>query len=136
MSNENPLSVFGQLQRAADMKRKAIRNLHIELGYASPQEFIADYMLANQDSATPLVSAKHAAVSPQVSLGASKQLPLVAKGTGKGRRVTKETRQAIAKDLKAGVVGSSLSAKYGVSYNIVHAVKTELGMVKATKRSR
>jgi hypothetical protein len=113
-------NLLEQIKAAENAKLRALASLHTELGYSSPQD-LADAIVRAGSSRG--VSATPAA---RPASGNSR----------KGRRIPDSTRQAIASALKGGEVGSGLAAKFGVSYNIVHAIKQELGMVKATKRSK
>lgn len=111
-----------QIKAAENAKLRALASLHTELGYSSAQA-LADAILRASGGGGAVRGSAPAKVA----------------GSGnsrKGRRIPDTTRQAIASALKAGEVGSGLSAKFGVSYNIIHAIKQELGMVKATKRSK
>jgi len=120
------MNLIEQIQHANAAKLRALSGLHRELGYGSPQA-LADAIL--RSVAAP--SSKPATTGlAKVVLGPKPG------NARKGHRVPDETRKAIAAALKAGEVGSGLAAKFGVSYNIVHAIKGELGMVQPHKRSR
>jgi hypothetical protein len=112
-----------QIKAAENAKLRALASLHTELGYSSAQA-LADAILRASSGGGAVV--RGSATAKIAGSGNSR----------KGRRIPDTTRQAIAAALKAGEVGSGLSAKFGVSYNIIHAIKQELGMVKATKRSK
>jgi hypothetical protein len=115
------MSILDQIKAAESAKQRALASLHLELGYASPQA-LAD-----------------AIVRSTAAAGSKPGAPIARSGSGnsrKGRKIPEATRQAIASALKSGEVGACLAAKFGVSYNIIHAIKQELGMVKATKRSK
>lgn len=106
------------IQNAEAAKREALSKLHIELGFDSPQALTEAITAAV--GTTPKTSSK----------------PAPNGNSRKGRKVPQATLDAIKAALQAGEVGSSLPAKFGVSYNIVHAVKTKMGLVTPTKRSK
>lgn len=114
-----------QIKAAENAKLRALASLHTELGYSSAQA-LADAILRASSGGGGGAVVRGSATAKIAGSGNSR----------KGRRIPDTTRQAIAAALKAGEVGSGLSAKFGVSYNIIHAIKQELGMVKATKRSK
>jgi hypothetical protein len=115
-------SILDQIKAAENAKQRALASLHTELGYGSAQA-LAEAILRSSGSAA--VSSPRGPVAPKAS-GNSR----------KGRRIPDSTRQAIASALQSGEVGAGLAGKFGVSYNIIHAIKQELGMVKPTKRSK
>lgn len=123
------MNAIEAIQQAESRKNAALAKLHTELGYGSARELAEAIMLSiaapnGRPTATGVL--KLAKVVFGTKPGDSR----------KGRRVPDAKRNAIAAALKAGEVGSSLSAKFGVSYNIVHAIKKELGMVTPNKRTR
>jgi hypothetical protein len=115
-------SILDQIKTAENAKQRALALLHTELGYGSAQA-LAEAIL--RSSGAVAASGPRGVAAPKPS-GNSR----------KGRRIPDSTRQAIASALQSGEVGTSLAGKFGVSYNIVHAIKQELGMVKPTKRSK
>jgi hypothetical protein len=113
-------SVLDQIRAAEAAKRQAISVLHVELGYALAKE-LADAILS-------------AAKSGGVPNSGTTKAASRKKGGGRGRRVPDSVRTAIVAALKAGETASHLPEKFGVSYNVVHALKKEIGMV--TSRGR
>jgi hypothetical protein len=131
-------NIIDQIKNAEAAKRKALSGLHKELGYSSAQA-LADAIL--QADSSGLARFPRAAKSSGAAKtngaakadGAATEAPAK---SGRGRRVPDETRKAIAEALKSGEVGAQLTKKYGVSYNIVHEIKTSLGMVRRAGRAR
>src|SRR6187399_1854697 len=107
------------IKQANANKNTALAQLHTELGYGSASD-LADAIL--RATAIPGAFANGGKAGQHVAL-------VVAPGhSRKGRRIPDEKRKQIAAALKAGETGYHLAAKFGVSYNIIHAIKHELGM--------
>lgn len=117
------MNAIEAIQRANSDKSAALAKLHTQLGYGSANDLASAILRASSASvnATPAKSVKSSAP--------------IATPSRRGRRIPDGTREKIATALKAGETGYHLAAKFGVSYNIVHAVKAELGMVRPNKRT-
>jgi hypothetical protein len=112
-----------QIKAAEASKLQALAGLHLELGYGSAQDLAAAIISATANTAIPARKAQ--ASSP------------VASGDGrKGKRISDSVRAQISAALKAGETASGLPEKFGVSYNIVHELKKQLGMVTARSKSK
>lgn len=125
------MTAIEAIKQADAAKQKALATLHVELGYESAQDLARDIMQS--------IATENGRVTPRGVVKLAKVVLGDRPASGnarKGRRVPDETRKAIAAALKAGRVASSLPAHFGVSYNIVHAIKTELGMTTPRKRGR
>jgi hypothetical protein len=108
-----------QIKAANLAKQRALSTLHVELGYANAQA-LASAILASSGGQAQARAVRGPEAAPATN-GNSR----------KGRRVADSVRKAIADALKAGETATKLPNKFGVSYNIVFAIKKDLGMVTA-----
>lgn len=114
-----PNDVFSRIIAAEEAKKKALRGLHRELGYPSAQAL-----------AEAILGAAEASPSPPSKSAKAPKAPTARRGGGRGRRISEEVRSGIVAALEAGEPGNQLTAKFGVSYGVIHAIKTKLGLVK------
>jgi hypothetical protein len=117
-----------QIKIAESAKLKALSGLHAELGYPSAQA-LANAILGAAGAAGAV---KKTTGSPSASTSSEPKRS----GGGRGRRVPDSIRAAIKSALKAGETAAGLPDKFGVSYNIIHALKKEIGMVTARSKSK
>ncbi|HEX2732852.1 MAG TPA: hypothetical protein VHM70_14685 [Polyangiaceae bacterium] len=111
-----------RIRNAELEKQRALAGLHQELGYRSAQDLAQAILDAGR---------AHGGPSPSKASASAPAAPAASGNSRKGRRVPDATRKAIADALKNGETAALLPKKFGVSYNIVHAIKQTLGMVTA-----
>jgi undecaprenyl pyrophosphate synthase len=135
--------IISKIQAADQAKKKALRGLHTALGYSTAQALAEAILDAASDTAP--VERKSSAVSKAPVEGESKTQKQSAAdrakaiSAGKRPRLTEETKQAIAAALQAGQAGNALTTQFGVSYGVIHQIKSKLGLVtkkKASKKKR
>lgn len=115
-----------QLKQAEALRRAALANLHLELGYPTAQALAGAIL-----DAAGGTRAK-ATVAPPASTPRPKSRP-TAGGSKRGRRLPPETRQKIMEALKSGRPGTHVMREFGISYPTVHLMKQKLGLVNARK---
>lgn len=125
--------VLSKIIAAEEAKKKALRGLHRELGYASAQA-LAEAIL--EASASDTASMPKAPKRANAAKGAKAPKAKSGKGAGRGRRIADEVRTGIIAALEAGEPGNQLTSKFGVSYGVIHAIKTSLGLVKKQSRGK
>lgn len=108
-------SLATQLRSLVEAQNKLLSQLHVELGYDSP-EALAQALL--QAGGTPEPSRRPA------------------KSRSKRARISEATRTAIRAALKKGERGVEVVRRFKISYPTVHAIKSELGLVKSRPKSR
>jgi hypothetical protein len=118
--------IIASIKAAEQAKRKALRELHKVLGYPSAKA-LAEALLEAAD-VTVTAGTKTQASPVKVSAEPA--------ATGKRPRISEETKKAIGDALKAGETGNRLTEQFGVSYGVVHEIKTKLGLVKKKKTSK
>lgn len=118
--------IISKIKAADQAKKKALRGLHKELGYPTAQS-LADAILEAAEAAASTESKPRASATPSTKAPS---------GAGKRPRISEETKQGIADALTAGEPGNQLTKKFGVSYGIIHEIKTRLGLVKKKKASK
>lgn len=119
--------IISKIKAADQAKRRALRELHKELGYPTAKA-LAEAILEAAEA-----SASAAAKQPKPALPTDSVRTVA---PGKRPRITAETKQAIGDALKAGEPGNQLTKRFGVSYGIVHQIKTKLGLVTKKKASK
>lgn len=124
--------IISTIKAADQAKKQALRELHTALGYASPAD-LANAILEAAASKSP-VAAKAPASGPKPVSSAAERLKATA--AGKRPRISEETKRAIAEALKAGEPGNSLTEKFGVSYGVIHQIKTKEGLVSKTRAGK
>jgi hypothetical protein len=124
--------IISKIKAADQAKKNALRGLHKELGYPTAQ--------ALADAIVEAAEAPPAPKQPKASAGSSagnSAGTTVKKASGSKRpRISEETKQAIGEALKAGEPGNQLTTRFGVSYGIIHQIKTKLGLVSKKKASK
>ncbi len=132
------MNAIETIKQANATRRKALANLHTELGFESPQALahaIAESAGVVIGRAIRPISrgavVAYAAPGPSFTVDDIKDRPSV---RGSGKRLSTKERQAIIRDLKAGVTGTECQRKHGVSYPTVHEIKKSLGLATARPR--
>jgi hypothetical protein len=127
-SNQMENDIISKIKAADQAKKNALRGLHKELGYPTAQALADAIVEAAQASSSTAAAAKQ----PKAPATTTAKR---ASGT-KRPRISEETKQAIGEALKAGEPGNQLTTRFGVSYGIIHQIKTKLGLVSKKKASK
>lgn len=120
--------IISKIKAADQAKKNALRGLHKELGYPTAQ--------ALADAIVEAAEAPPAPKQPKASAGNSAGTTVKKASGSKRPRISEETKQAIGEALKAGEPGNQLTTRFGVSYGIIHQIKTKLGLVSKKKASK
>lgn len=126
-SDQMENDIISKIKAADQAKKNALRGLHKELGYPSAQA-LADAIIEAAQASSSTAAAKQ----PKAPASTTAKR---ASGT-KRPRISEETKQAIGEALKAGEPGNQLTTRFGVSYGIIHQIKTKLGLVSKKKASK
>jgi hypothetical protein len=124
--------IISTIKAADQAKKNALRELHKALGYATPKA-LAEAILEAANITAP-VERKPSAEDKKPPSSAAERVQATAEG--KRPRISDETKREIGDALRAGQAGNRLTKQFGVSYGVIHEIKTRLGLVSKKKASK
>lgn len=129
--------IISRIKAADQAKKDALRGLYKALGYSSPKD-LADAILEAEAGTAAPAARKVAAdgKKPAATISAVAAERIKATAAGKRPRISADTKRAIADALRAGEAGSRLAEQFGVSYGVIHQIKTKAGLVSKKKAGR
>jgi len=109
-----------QLTKELENSRKGLGKLHLEYGFDTVEDFIAELKVAHKSGPAKATGKR----SKEAAAG-------VPKTKGKRARITPEIKKAVAAAVKDGKTGQQIAEELGISLPSVQNIKKEFGLVKS-----